>query len=151
MLQSRLLPDRVCKQSAKLTMAAYHRSSANHISNYLLLWGLPHRSKLVWEKNKEKSTGYRYNYPKFQPKKRITENWRFGHSLWPSSCFLSVCVISDEGHRLWLKRQFSVILFWVGIWDNCTYIPLCPNREFLFAKSTGYNFDTSTIFNPDSI
>ena len=47
--------------------------------------------------------------------------------------FLSVCVISDEGHRLWPKRQFSVTLL-VGIWDNCT-LSLCPNREFLFANT----------------
>ena len=50
MLQSRLLPDSVCKQSAKLTVTAYHRSSANRISNYLSQLGLPHHSKCVWGK-----------------------------------------------------------------------------------------------------
>ena len=37
MLQSRCLPDSVCKQSAKLTVATYRQSSANRISNYPLL------------------------------------------------------------------------------------------------------------------
>ena len=50
MLQSRLLPDGVCKQSSKLTVAAYRQSSANRISNYPLQRGLPHCSKWVWGK-----------------------------------------------------------------------------------------------------
>ena len=61
MLQSRLLPDGVCKQNAKLTVAAYRRLSENRISNYTLLRGLPHRPKLVWGENKEMSTGSNFN------------------------------------------------------------------------------------------
>ena len=47
-------------------------------------------------------------------------------------CFV---LFSDEGHRLWPKRHSLLFSFWVGIWDNCIYILLCPNREFLFAST----------------
>ena len=61
---------------------------------------------------------YRYSYPKFQPKRRITEN----------DVSATVCGLHQ---KITQNRQETC-----GIWDNCIYILLCPNREFLFASIT---------------